>query len=104
MHLVQNRINPLKSDHFVRGISQKDEIIQRKKIRLNICNNTVQYSTNNMTCETSSKYDSIDGKVFEDINSRPYLYSNSLQQSNGGSDIGREAFHFKVIAFPITCR
>ena len=59
---------------------------------------------NNMTCKTRSKYDSIDGKVFEDINSRPYLYSNSLQQSNVGSDIGREAFHFKVIAFPITCR
>ena len=59
---------------------------------------------NNMTCETSSKDDSTDGKVFEDINLRPYLYSNSLQQSNGGSDIGREAFHFKVIAFPITCR
>ena len=61
-----------------------------------------------MTCESSSKYDSTDGKVFEDINLRPYFYflffSSSLLQSNGGSDIGREAFHFKVIAFPITCR
>ena len=30
MHLVQNRINPLKSDHFVRGVSQKGEIMKKK--------------------------------------------------------------------------
>ena len=33
MHLVQNRINPLKSDHFVRGVSQKGEIMKNNSER-----------------------------------------------------------------------
>ena len=48
MHLVQNRINPLKSDHFVRGISQKDEIIQRKK-------NTAKYGQKFQNVENEEK-------------------------------------------------